>query len=339
MILAVSRFRVRNGMEQQVEAAFVARPHLVDDAAGFLGMETFTDRGDPTVFHLVTRWTDANSFRAWHSSPAHKQSHLGIPKGLKLDAAYTQLVVLDRIEAPDRPPQWTEILADAAPLMAQHVSESRLLHCFVGAADGTVQLCNAAASESLKAGSDEIVGEPIWKWMPQSDAEALKAKLDAGERHPKETFLLNLVDARRHPFSLQCRLDVQPSGFVLVGEPLRMDEDALRDSLIQSNNEMAVLARENERKRKVIASMAAKLEATLQELTTSYWHIRKLQEVLPICMECGDVKSVETGWGDLVDFLKAHSAFFSHGYCPSCLPRVAERFGVSMEELDSADEP
>jgi len=240
MILAVSRFRVRNGMEKEVEAAFVARPHLVDGAAGFLGMETFTDLRDPTVFHLVTRWTDASSFHAWHSSPAHKQSHQGIPKGLKLDPAYTQVVLLDRIEAPDGPMEWDQIVADAAPVMAHHVADSRLLHCIVGAADGTVQMCNAAVSESLTVMPDEIVGQPLWNWMPQSDAECIKAKLDAGERQPSETFFLNLVDAHHGPFTLRCRLDVQPSGFLLVGEPLRTHEDALRDTLMQSNNELAV---------------------------------------------------------------------------------------------------
>ena len=50
MILAISRFKVRNGLEEQVTAAFLARPHLVDAVAGFLGMETYTETGDPALF-------------------------------------------------------------------------------------------------------------------------------------------------------------------------------------------------------------------------------------------------------------------------------------------------
>ena len=42
MILALSRFRVANGMADVVSAAFADRPRLVDSWSGFLGLETFT---------------------------------------------------------------------------------------------------------------------------------------------------------------------------------------------------------------------------------------------------------------------------------------------------------
>jgi heme-degrading monooxygenase HmoA len=81
MILAVSRFRVANGLEQAVATAFASRPRLVDAWPGFLGMETFTDRADATVFYLVTRWSDREAFHDWHHSPAHHASHRGMPPG------------------------------------------------------------------------------------------------------------------------------------------------------------------------------------------------------------------------------------------------------------------
>lgn len=98
MILVISRFRVQNGLEGQVRAAFLARPHLVDSVAGFLGMETFTASTDPALFYLVTRWTDEASYQCWHRSEQHHRSHRGIPKGLKLDASFTQVVLLERID-------------------------------------------------------------------------------------------------------------------------------------------------------------------------------------------------------------------------------------------------
>lgn len=60
-------------------------------------METFTEEKDASAFYLLTRWTDAGLFRAWHASPAHHQSHRGIPKGLKLDPSFTEIFVLDRL--------------------------------------------------------------------------------------------------------------------------------------------------------------------------------------------------------------------------------------------------
>ncbi|MEO8131067.1 MAG: antibiotic biosynthesis monooxygenase family protein, partial [Bryobacteraceae bacterium] len=81
----MSSFRVANGMEDQVVDAFLNRPRLVEGTAGYLGMETFTDAKDTALFHLVTRWTDIESFHTWHKSAAHQESHRFIPKGLKLD--------------------------------------------------------------------------------------------------------------------------------------------------------------------------------------------------------------------------------------------------------------
>src|SRR5213592_3364250 len=82
MIVALSRFRVANNLEQDVRDAFLRRPGLVDNVPGFIGLEVFTDMADPATFYLLTRWTDVESFHRWHSSPAHANSHAGIPKGL-----------------------------------------------------------------------------------------------------------------------------------------------------------------------------------------------------------------------------------------------------------------
>ena len=98
MIVVLSQFRVANGMEEAVRQAFSDRPHLVERAGGFLGMEVFRDSGDPSIFLLTTRWSDIESFRAWHGSEAHKLSHCGIPKGLRLDPAHTKVTFLGEID-------------------------------------------------------------------------------------------------------------------------------------------------------------------------------------------------------------------------------------------------
>ena len=97
MVTVISRFRVRNGLEEEVRRAFVNRPRLVERSEGFLGLEVFTDSRDASIFFLATRWTTESAFRQWHASDAHHASHRGIPKGLKLDAALTQVVVMERL--------------------------------------------------------------------------------------------------------------------------------------------------------------------------------------------------------------------------------------------------
>lgn len=91
LFVAVSRFRVANGMADQVREAFENRPHLVDESDGFLRMEVFSPLDADEEFILVTWWTDEECFRRWHHSHAYRESHGGIPRGLKLDPSRTKL--------------------------------------------------------------------------------------------------------------------------------------------------------------------------------------------------------------------------------------------------------
>ncbi|MBL6751345.1 MAG: antibiotic biosynthesis monooxygenase [Nevskia sp.] len=84
MFVALSRFTIRNDMAEQVRQAFIARPHLVDQAQGFIGMQVMSPIGNPAEIWLVTRWSDEKCFHAWHKSHSYHESHSGIPKGLKL---------------------------------------------------------------------------------------------------------------------------------------------------------------------------------------------------------------------------------------------------------------
>ena len=89
--VAMSRFRVRNGMSAEVVDAFKHRPHLVENAPGFVRMEVLTPQDDAAEFWLLTYWMDESSFREWHHSHLYRESHAGIPKGLQLDASATEV--------------------------------------------------------------------------------------------------------------------------------------------------------------------------------------------------------------------------------------------------------
>lgn len=89
MFLSISPFRVANDLEGSVRDAFIARPHRVDEAKGFVRMEVASPCEDPAEFWLFTWWQDQESFRAWHKSHAYRESHVGIPKGLRLDPGRT----------------------------------------------------------------------------------------------------------------------------------------------------------------------------------------------------------------------------------------------------------
>jgi heme oxygenase (mycobilin-producing) len=95
--LALSKFRVANGLAAEVRAAFVDRPRLVDGTPGFFRMEVVSPIEAPEEFWLLTWWTDEVSFRAWHRSHLYRDSHAGIPRGLKLDPAATEIRYFEQI--------------------------------------------------------------------------------------------------------------------------------------------------------------------------------------------------------------------------------------------------
>lgn len=90
--LALSKFKVRNGMESEVREAFLRRPHLVDDVDGFVRMDVVSPSADAAEFWLLTYWRDEPSFRRWHQSHEYRESHAGIPHGLKLVPEGTELL-------------------------------------------------------------------------------------------------------------------------------------------------------------------------------------------------------------------------------------------------------
>lgn len=95
--LAVSKFRVANGREADVREAFLRRPHMVDDADGFVRMDVVSPQGNDAEFWLLTWWEDEASFRSWHHGHLYRESHAGIPKGLKLDPSATELLTFTHI--------------------------------------------------------------------------------------------------------------------------------------------------------------------------------------------------------------------------------------------------
>ncbi len=82
--VVISKFTVANGMTPQVKEAFRNRPHKVDDAEGFLCMEVISPVEEPNEIWLITFWRDESSFKTWHHSHLYRESHAGIPRGLKL---------------------------------------------------------------------------------------------------------------------------------------------------------------------------------------------------------------------------------------------------------------
>ena len=323
MIVVTSRFRVANGMEDTVREAFVHRPGMVDHAPGFLGMEVFTAIDDATVFYLVTRWTDEAAYKAWHDGGGKKSSLPFIPKGLKLDPEYTRLEWIERIDPKDGQPSANAQIRDLAPLLAGFLADANAVFYLAAAPDGSVIAVNRAFERALNRSQAEMLEGTLWDLLVEPDAQQLQHRLAVGERQPEEAVLLNFVDRDQGPFTLQCRVDVQPTGLIILGEEPAIAAQEVQTELMQISNELSVLNREHQRQNRELTETKERLERTLEDLNTSHWHLRKIQECLPVCAYCKKVKfgGAEAEWTDLLDFLTDHSKFLSHGLCPECFER------------------
>ena len=243
-VIVLSRFRVANGMEADVARAFRERPRRVEQAPGFLWLEVCADADDPAAFYLITRWTDRQSYDIWHKSPEHRDSHALIPKGLKLDPAWTKVYSLDRIDGATGPPM-TEAVIDSALLVSSYAAASANIHFLRLARDGTIRAANAAAREEL-APDLPLEGQSVFQYMPHADALRLKAMLNAPGRGTPPV-LLNFAAQNCAPFSLYCWLDVLPAEVTIIGEPPFRRDRRMQDQLMAINQDLAVLTRERSR--------------------------------------------------------------------------------------------
>jgi signal transduction histidine kinase/heme-degrading monooxygenase HmoA len=243
MIVALSRFRVANGMETQVAHAFQQRPRAVEATPGFLWLEVFVDHDDPSLFYLLTRWTDLQSFESWHHSPAHRDAHHFIPKGLKLDATWTEIVRLDRLAATTGSPL-TDVITDATLLVSDYAAEATAFFVFVITLDGTITTCTRHACEQLAAGQS-LAGRSLFDLMPEVDSARLRAHLARPGR--RSGVRLNFSAQQEVPFTLDCWLFVHPGGATLFGQPAIRGEQRLQDELMAINQELAALSRERSR--------------------------------------------------------------------------------------------
>lgn len=79
---------------------------------------------------------------------------------------------------------------------------------------------------------------------------------------------------------------------------------------------------------RVLLTSYSNAEAVMRAAASTATALQRRDAVLPICMECGKVKSVSAGWQDAARFLEDYVIPLSHGYCPGCAAAVKSRLGL-----------
>jgi hypothetical protein len=185
-----------------------------------MGLEVFQDHADDAVFYLVTRWNDISAFQAWHASHAHKASHEMMPKGLKLDSAFTELHILDRVEAEGCRNTFEHFAGDWGALTRAYLASSSLAHGVVAAPEGNILAATPAMEALLSSQPGQLIGQPLWRFLTADSAEELRSRVVAGRRSSEGRFMMTFVGAGSGRRALICNLDVQPNAFALLCEPV-----------------------------------------------------------------------------------------------------------------------
>jgi heme-degrading monooxygenase HmoA len=94
MFAVISKFTIDNkdNMTASVRNAYRERPHLVENAAGFVLQ-------NPDEIWLITYWTDQTSFQEWYRTHLYKEAHANVPAGLKLISDRTEMLFFEHISS------------------------------------------------------------------------------------------------------------------------------------------------------------------------------------------------------------------------------------------------
>jgi len=338
VVTVISRFRVRNGLEGEVRSAFLNRPRLVASASGFCGLDVLTDAADPSVFLLVTRWTDEGSFRSWHRSEAHRQSHELMPQGLKLDPSYTSLTIGKSVDDPAGIQNLSDAVEGQTVAMSWWLLESDTVFVFLLAPDGTIRGRNRAAQRAFPPDKAKNFGASIWDYLLCSDAQDLRERLTSPGGQNDGCLVLNVTDGHQNQSTLEVGL-VPCSGAMLLLATQEHRHDALfQDEIFRLTNDLSVMMRETARKNRELKEANETIERLGRiDALTGLANRRTLDESLPReiarAARLGERLSVIIA--DL-DHFKSINDQYGHVTGDQVLARAAAVFGTQMRPYDLA---
>jgi PAS domain-containing protein len=194
---------------------------------------------------------------------------------------------------------------------------------------GQIVAANRAFARRMGTVPGELVGKRAVKFLAEGDARKVVLWLD-GAAPPAGAVLLNFVTPDGEVYTHRCLVTLIEGGLALAGEADVENERWHASQLLQLNNEMAVISRERARYSKELSAAKKALSETLDTIRSTHWHLKRIQEHLPVCMECGRIRVDGTRWAGLVDYLKANDILVTHGCCPECVRELEVRWGLDV---------
>jgi signal transduction histidine kinase len=152
-----------------------------------------------------------------------------------------------------------QILAMSLPQVSSFLASCTLLCIAALDQEGRILFVNQSLAKCLRLQASEISGKNITDFLTCPDGELILRRLSGEDTSSDEEILLNLVDNAQIPHTLRFRFISSDNGLLLFGEPPLSGNQALQEELMQLNNQLAVLSRENVRKGRELSRTVSEL--------------------------------------------------------------------------------
>ncbi len=164
--------------------------------------------------------------------------------------------------------------------------------------------CHLAIANDGPLVINDTTVDPAHRSIPTVESLGVAAYLGVPIRLPNDQVLGSF-----------CAIDHAPREWTAIEREVMVElaRSAERELALQD------VARREAERAVAAEAIARKLQEALDELDRSHWRVRKLQELLPLCMTCHQIHRPDESWEPLVDFLARDGLLVSHGYCPDCV--------------------
>jgi DNA-binding response OmpR family regulator len=156
--------------------------------------------------------------------------------------------------------------------------------------------------------SDDAPPLAILDWMmPKLDGVKVCAGVRQSNNQPYIYMMLLTALAKKD--EIKAGLEAGADGY--VSKPF--DSDELR-ARIRAGQRVVKLERS--------------LQRRVDELQNALADVKKLKQLLPICMYCKNVRDDRDYWHQIEDYIHTETgADFSHGVCPDCMAKLEAELG------------